>query len=631
MVGFQFEVEGTPHEFSVLEMDGTEALSRLYEFDLVLSAPELTLDFEELVGKGALLTLVNGGMRRWVHGTVAQLTQDRTLRDRTVYRARMVPWVWRLYHRRDCHIFQAMTVPDIVAQVLKQAGMPGDRVRFELGGSPRSLHPAREYCVQYRESDWSFVSRLLEEEGLFYFFEHHEDRHVLVVADHQSVHRPIAEEARVSLQDTEGVVVENNHVKAFQYAQQVCPTRVTTRDFNYLRPATLLESSRAAGDAGLEDYDYPGEYDALDAGNALADVRLELARHRLKVGTGEGACVLFAPGYTFDLAQHPRAEFNRRYLITGLRHRGVQHGAMQGGAGAPPISYANHFECIPAEVPFRPERRTARPEIVGVQTAIVVGPPGEEIYTDEHGRVKVQFHWDRRGQRNAKSSCWIRVSQGVAGPGWGALYIPRVGHEVIVSFIEGDPDRPIITGRVYHAQNTPPCSLPTEKTRSTIRSSSSPGGAGSNELRFEDAAGSEEIYLHGEKDWNIEIKNDKNERVDHNETVSVGDNQVLRVGGSRAVTVSMAASETVMLAKALTVGGAYQVSVIGAMNTTVGAAQIEEVALIKKVIVGQKFELVCGSGKITVEANGRITLEGTTIALKASGPVTVNGSVVELN
>jgi type VI secretion system secreted protein VgrG len=349
---------------------------------------------------------------------------------------------------------------------------------------------------------------------------------------------------------------------------------------------------------------------------------------------GSSNCRAFTSGYRFTLSDFYRTDMNNKdYVLTAIEHEANQDWEKEAE-----LSYVNRFTCIPFDVPYRPPRLTPRPVVEGAQTAIVVGPAGEEIYTDEHGRVKMQFHWDREGKKNENSSCWIRVSQLWAGAGWGAMYIPRIGHEVIVNFIEGDPDRPIITGRVYHGTNKPPYGLPDEKTKSTIKSDSSLGGGGSNEIRFEDKKGSEEIYLHGQKDWTIAIENDKNQTVGHDETLSVGNNRTktvgvdqkeeigsnktiqvganhteaiganmsINVGSNKTETVTINTAETIGVAKELTIGGLYQVSVGAAMNETVGAAKAEEIGAAKIVAVGANSSEKIGKNK-SVDAGGNIS------------------------
>jgi type VI secretion system secreted protein VgrG len=391
------------------------------------------------------------------------------------------------------------------------------------------------------------------------------------------------------LNPASGKVAEEEAVITFQVQQQIRSGKYTLRDFNFERPSLDLTAEQTDSDnETLEIYDYPGAYATTEAGRKQAQVRLLRGTMFKEQAEGVGVVPRFVPGFTFVLTAHSIERFNGEYLLTEVRHEGAQpqvlaeKSAVEGGT-----RYANHFEAVPASVTVQAKRTAPKPVVEGVQTAIVVGPPGEEIYTDAHGRVKVQFHWDRQGQRNEHSSCWIRVSQAWAGAGWGAMFIPRIGHEVIVDFIEGDPDRPIITGRVYHGTNTPPYSLPDEKTKSTLLSNSSQGGDGSNEIRFEDKKGSEEIYLHGQKDWTISIENDKNQEIGNDETLMVGNDRTKNVGNNQ--------KETVGSDKTIQVGGNHK--------EEIGAGQTISVSSNRNVKVGASDVLNVGGGR-TVKVGG---------------------------
>jgi type VI secretion system secreted protein VgrG len=450
------------------------------------------------------------------------------------------------------------------------------------------------------------------------------------------------------------MAAETDHVDGFSFVRELRSGKITLRNFDHRSPTLDLTSS-AAGDtfeAELEVYEYPGGFQELPEGTSRSARRLEAERAHAALHAGTSSSRRLAPGYWFALEDHPIAELDAEYVVVSVSHRGNQAEALGGiAAESSPARepYRNDFACIRRSVPWRPLRQTPRPVIRGAQTALVVGPSGEEIFTDEQGRIKVQFHWDREGKRDERASCWVRVAQAWAGPGWGALYLPRIGHEVVVEFLEGDPDRPIVAGSVYNGQNPPPVSLPANKTRSTLRSASSPGGDGSNELRFEDAAGSEEVYLHAQRDLSIEVRNDKTQRVGGKETLTVEKdrsrtvvgNQSLRVekddtstvfqnqlltvaldrttevggshtehvardqsvsvGGASTLMVGLAAAETVALAKALSVGGAYAVTVGAAMNELVGGLKAEEIGGAKVEVVGaSRSERVEGSRSLRV-------------------------------
>jgi type VI secretion system secreted protein VgrG len=648
---FVFEIDGEADRLDVVRFTLRESISALFELDLDIATSNRELDLAALIRRPAQLTILglhDEDVPRFVHGIIHSASQGRQDAYSSHYHLRIVPRVWPLLHRRDCRIFQARTTQQIVQEVLRGAGVANAAVRFNLA----EALPTREYCVQYRESDWDFVRRLLEEDGLSHFFTHQDGDHTLVIADGPAAHPNITGAHEVLFNDADAVS-DQDAVRSFRFTEQLGPGKATLRDFNFATPDDGLEAAASGTADDLEVYDYPGRHDSPALARRAAKLRLQALQATQRRGEGTSVCPRLTPGHTFALKEYAgalRLDLQQEYLVIRVVHTGEQAQALDGGAGGE--RYSNEFVCIPASVPYRPPLVTTRPEIRGVQTAIVVGPGGEEVHTDEHGRVKVQFHWDRRGKRDEGSSCWVRVSQAWAGQGYGSMWIPRIGHEVIVDFLEGDPDRPIITGRVYHGNNAPPYPLPDEKTRSTIKSDSSPGGGGSNELRFEDAKGREELYLHAQKDLTVATENDKNQTVGHDETLQVGHDRGLKighdqretigndrtisvganhgetigasmtisvaaelaeqvggsasftVGGSKSETVAIASTETVGAVKALTIGAAYQVSVGAAMNESIGLAKMEEIGLSKLVMVGQdSAETVGGTRSINAGAN----------------------------
>ncbi len=490
---FTFKVEGLAEELRVLNFSGDESISQPFNFELAVATEEGELSFADVIGKHALLSCYGADdIERYVNGIISRVEQLESGRRFTVYQLELVPQVALLGYRYNSRIFQNLTVQDIIQQVLNDAEIPSDQYGFVLQGT----YEPREYCVQYRESDFNFISRLMEEEGIFYFFEHSEETHRLVIADSVSAHEEIMAPAQVLYRAPTTLLADQEQITQFRYSESIQSGIVVLRDFNFKKPALNLESQQQADiETELEVYDFPGEFQEPDRGDQLAGVRLEALRAAKKTGMGQSNCKRVVPGFRFTLTEHPRDEFNQEYLITSLTQSASQPQALEEGAGAGAGSYSNQFQCIPAAVPFRPVQRARKPLMEGVQTAIVVGPEGEEIYTDEHGRVKVQFHWDRLGENNENSSCWIRVSQVWAGANWGAMHIPRIGQEIIVNFIEGDPDRPIITGRVYHGTNRPPHPLPGSKTKSTVKSHTSPEDGTYNELLMEDKQGETQVVL----------------------------------------------------------------------------------------------------------------------------------------
>ena len=420
-------------------------------------------------------------------------------------------------------------------------------------------------------------------------------------------------------------------VTGFAMGDEVVSGKVALTDYNYLTPSTSMAAEKAGAlDRDLELYDYPGMYDDSGAGKQVARLRLEEAGAARRQGSGQGTCPRFCAGHWFTLEGHGRDDFNgEKLMLTRVRHRIEKSGQdLEAGALAAACSYENSFDCMPRETPFRPPRIVPRPVVRGPQTAVVVGPSGEEIYTDKHGRVKVQFHWDRLGSGDDKSSCWVRVAQAWAGAGFGAQLIPRVGMEVVVEFLEGDPDRPLVTGCVHHAQNLPPLKLPDQKTRSTLRSRSSPGGDGFNQITLEDRAGKELVYLHAQRDLQEEVL--------RNQSTDVGQDQTLKVGQDRTVTVDRHEQVTVKGDQKVDVKGAGTVTVGKDLTVTVKGQQTEETGKDLKVTVkgGHTEETTKAYGlkakTVTLEAADSIEIKcgGASIKLTSSGEIDVTGSGV---
>lgn len=486
----------------IFKVGGTELMVAAFRLEEKISAPfvaelelasEDEIRFDDMVGKVGLLTFESGDGDRQVHGILDRFALSGTDGRFFLYEASLVPQLQLLSLEQDCRIFQNQSVPDIVQQILQDSGITGDRFDFRLQGS----YAPRDYCVQYRENDLNFISRLLEEEGIFYYFEHSAENHLMVFGDGTVNYQPIAGEAKVIFNAGSALVAEEEAVVALRLTRQIRSGKYTLRDFNFEKPSLDLTANKSDSDnQKREVYDYPGEYAASDEGRRLVEVRLQQAILFKERAQGKGIVSRFMPGFTFTLHNHDLDAFNQEYLLTAIVHTGAQPQVLAEKADVDEgTRYENNFTAIPSSVTLRPDRVTPKPVVEGVQTAIVTGPTGEEIYTDKHGRVKVQFHWDRRGAKDDKSSCWIRVSQVWAGAGWGAMFIPRIGQEVIVDFIEGDPDRPIITGRVYHGTNLPPYPLPDDKSKATIMSQTTPNAKTHNELLMQDKSGATYVVL----------------------------------------------------------------------------------------------------------------------------------------
>ncbi len=630
-----FAIEGVDEKLCVLSFSGEEALSNLFEYYLVLATESAELDLAKVVGSAAVLLIDRDGQQRYVHGTVSTFRQLGQSGRFTTYEAYLVPRVWRLLHFQDSRTFQGKTAEQIVSTVLEDAGV--DSSLYEISLDQNNPTPTVEYSVQYRESHWAYISRLLEDTGFYYFFEHGEDGHKLLIANFYQFHPPIAGEPKVLFHAPSTTMPASEHIFQFSYRESVRPDKVTLGDFNPLKPSldlkTDVKSKRGgAKDKTMEVYDYPAEYSVPEKGAKKAKMRLEGLQASARIGEGQSDCARMAAGHYFTLTDHFREDISdRSYLLTLVRHTFEKHGDLEAGAADTHGRYTNTFQCIPREVPFRPQHSTPKPSTNGVQTAVVVGPWGEEIHTDKLGRVKVQFHWDRHGEYNEKSSCWVPVAQSWAGQGWGAAFIPRIGDEVIVDFVEGDPDRPIVTGRIYHAQNVPPLVLPDQKTRSTIMSNSSPGGGGFNELRFEDKKGAEEIHVHAQKDLDIMVRDNMTVGVRASQTTGVGGGQSVSVGGDRTLKVKKKITTVVGEDATEDFKASRAVTLVGDLSQAVGGDRSESITGDRATAVQGK-DLLEAMGKIGITSPSGLTLASgaSTVTISPAG-VELNGPLVKIN
>lgn len=690
----------TAKDLLVKEFQGKESISELYRFTVYVATKKIQIDFPSVIGKPAKLSILRAsGKERFIHGIVDEVEYISETKAHIHYRFEVVPAVWLLKYRQNSRIFQGKKVEDIIKQVLTDASVTSENYEFSLQGKYDLIN----YCVQYRESDFMFISRLMEQEGIFYFFRHDDKKSVMIFADKSTIHKEIDSPSKIVYKAKTGKLPDKEHVFDYKYQEKIRPGLACLRDYNFVKPTLNLEcSSNYEKDTNLEIYEYPGSYTKDNTGKSLAKVRMEALQVDRQVSRGAGTCRSFNPGFKFTLDEHSNPKFNCENLLISVLHRGSQKQVLgeEATEGKEEIQYKNEFQAI--LVPdkksdmtlFRPHRKTPKPRINGNQTAVVVGPSGEEIYTDEHGRIKVQFHWDRKGQKDDKSSCWLRVAQLWAGGSWGGLFIPRIGQEVVVSFLEGDPDRPLVVGCVYNGDNVPPYALPDDMTKSTVKSDSSLGGGGFNEIRFEDKKGSEEIFVHGQKDWNITIGNDKNQTISNNETKTVGSdrtkeigndetstigndrtktvgnnqsetigssktinvganhtekigaNMSLTVGANKTETVTINSAETVGAAKELSIGAAYQVTVGAAMNETVGGAKAEEVGGVKAEVVGANKTVQVGgkhtadvakeyalkAKKIHFEAEDELSIKvgSANLVMKKSGDIQIKGKKINI-
>ncbi len=585
----------------------------MFEYRLDLLGADEKIVLSKLLGQPVTVRLaLPEGNARYFHGFVTRFALVGREEGYASYQATVRPWLWFLTRIADCRIFQNLTVPEIVKEVFK--GRKFTDFDEALGRKYRS----RDYCVQYRETDFNFVSRLLEEEGIYYFFRHSDGKHELILADAPGSHEPIPGGPRVPFYPPGGSVVrEEDHVRDWDLSQEVQPAAYVLTDFDFQKPrADMFVNTRQEREharAGeLEVYDYPGEYIEPADGEQYVKTRLEELQAGFELVRGEGPVRGMTAGGLFKLVGHPRDDQNREYLATKVRHELANPEFLSGGTATDP-TYACSFTAIDSKQPFRPARLTPRPVVQGPQTAIVVGKSGEEIWTDKFGRVKVKFHWDRLGHGDENSSCWVRVVSVWAGKAWGGIQIPRIGQEVIVDFLEGDPDQPIVTGRVYNADQMPPYGLPANQTQSGIKSRSSKGGSPDNfnEIRFEDKKGSEELYLHAEKnhtnitendrsedvghDRSLHVGHDKSEAIDNNKSITVGVDHVENIGANKTMTVGANHDETIAANKTLAVGGSHGETIGANMTITIAQLLTETVGINYAETVGAAMELTIGA------------------------------------
>jgi type VI secretion system secreted protein VgrG len=649
----------------IRSFQGTEGLSQLFEFTVEAMAPNTaTIDFSKIVGQLVTVRIhLDSKTNRYFNGLVKSFTRGQKAETATAFTLEIVPRLWLLTRRTQSRIFQHENVPDILKKVLE-----GIDVKFEIQGT---FQP-RNYCTQYRETDFAFASRLMEEEGIYYFFQHSDDGHKMIVANTPQSHLDLPYEKKLWFDDTGGGVEDRKTIFSWRKTQHLTPGKITLYDHCFELPHKHLEAQevvmdsvtsgeethklKIGGNDKLELYDYPGYYaqrfDGIATGGGEQSGELQKIFEDNKRTTGirmqqetaqtvqiaaETEFAGIYPGHVFELTRHHID--NGEFVVANAHYYIEQGGSYMAGDSVTAPPHVN-FTCFPKALPFRPPRLTPRPVVYGTQTAVVVGPAGEEIHTDKYGRIKVQFHWDRDGKMDGSSSCWVRCASPWAGKNFGAISIPRIGWEVVVAFQEGDPDHPIGVGCVYNADMMPPWELPANKTQSGFQSRSSPG-AGSdnlNVLKFEDKKGEEFIFIHGEKDFHTrvkndiytivqrdvhtiidrdlfeEIKNDSHLKVANNVQQEFGADHSLKVKGKQMINVGSSHSTKI--------GGACAIEVSGAMSTKVaGSTYIKSDGPL--VIEAPSIHLKTSSGSINIGASG--------ISIKASGQVAIDGSMTMIN
>lgn len=598
----------------VRSFSGEEAISELFRYDLELYSEDAALDFTQIVGKAATLQIpLSNGSFQYVNGIVGRFTQAGRNDRFVTYLAELHPWLWMLTMSADCRIFQNKTTLDIVKQIFSDLGFSdfSDKTTVTL--------TARDYCVQYRESAFAFVSRLLEEEGISYYFTHDASKHTLVLVDDSNSWGSCPGLTAARYVGADPLVDADDAVLDCSLEQAVTVGEFKADDFNFTIPATQLLATASGADTSRSVYDYPGRYTAQSDGETIAGRRLAALQTEAKTLRGTSHCRAFHAGAQFTLSGHYRTDLNATYTLRRL--------AMSGNQDV----YSNSFEAFPAATVFRPPLVTPRPVIAGTQTATVVGKSGEEIWTDQYGRVVVQFHWDQLGTSDEKSSCWVRVAQGWAGNLWGSIFIPRIGQEVVVSFLEGNPDRPLITGCVYNAQQVVPYTLPDDQTKSTLKTNSSKGGAGFNEIRFEDKAGSEELFIQAQKDMNVTVLN--------NDSLTVTGTRTLNVTGDESHTNSGKYTSTISGDCTIKISGNLTIQADGSISIKSGTdfANTAGTTLTNK--SGTDLTNQAGTSLTNKSGTDMTNNAGTTLTNKAAASqtvdggasLTVKGGVVQIN
>ncbi|MDE8743594.1 type VI secretion system tip protein VgrG [Pectobacterium polaris] len=589
--------------FAVVDFQLSEALNQPFALSLNLASPLPGIDFGAVLDQPCeLLVWYEGELQRRVSGIVSAFAQGDTGFRRTRYQAEIRPALWRLGLRTNARLFQAQKPEAIIGALLEEAGITD--YAFAL----RNEHAVREYCVQYRESDLAFITRLAAEEGLYFFHEFEEGKHRLVFADDAGA---LAKGPELFFNLATQGLSEGAYVRRFRYAEAVRTAEVALKDYSFKTPAYGLLHNKMSGELehqreSYQHFDYPGRFKQDPSGKAFTGYRLDALRAGAMTGSGESNAAELMPGSSFTLTEHPNLALNIAWQLVAITHSGQQPQALEEESGGEPTTYSNSFEVVKASTTWRADL-PYKPMVDGPQIATVVGPAGEEIYCDQYGRVKLQFPWDRYGASDDQSSCWVRVSQGWAGGQYGLIAIPRIGHEVIVSFLEGDPDQPIVTGRTFHATNPSPYPLPANKTRTSLRTSTHKG-AGFNELRFEDQAGQEEVFIHAQKDMNTVVLNNRSTTVTADHTESVGGNQSLMIGenqrteikGSQRLIVGKGRKTDITTTEELTVTG--DITVLSARGT---------------------IKLSTAGGYLSIDTAGNINIVGNHLML--------NGARIDLN
>ncbi|MGI6853551.1 type VI secretion system Vgr family protein [Mesorhizobium sp. 1B3] len=637
------------------EVDGVEGVSRLFEFNLAALSSSQTIKPEDLLGKSVTVSMARpGGARRYVNGIVISFAGGMVTRsDYRLFRLTLAPTLWTLGRASDHKVFQNKSAVDIVTEILKEHSVAYEQ---KLSGT----YPSRAYCVQFGETDLAFVERLLAEEGIFYYFRHARGEHKLVLGDSANAYADCAQKEAYYRQDAEEAT---DGIHAMDFGAYLTDNKWVLRDYDFEAPGTPPEASKntslqPAGGKSWEHFAYPGRALTSSELGRLAGAEVDRSDAGFEVSTGKGTCASFTPGHRFSVKSHPVSELNdQRHVLSEVRHQAVDraHFGIRAGMEGKPY-YRNSFVCAPATRLLRPTRGLERPVARGPQTAIVVGPSGEEVHTDKYGRIRVQFHWDRHGNKDEKSSCYVHVAQSLAGSGWGSVFIPRVGMEVVVHFLDGDPDRPLVTGAVYNGQNLPPWAQSGTSTKTGLLTRSTKGGAAAdaNELSFEDKKDSEKILFHAQKDFVREVENDDALEVGNDQTRTIKKNRTTTIEeGNETLTIKQGnrvekieqGNETLDIDtgnRQVTISKGNESLAIKQGNRTVtldsgndsltlsqGNLTITAQAGSVKLTAQTGITLECGSSSVEITQQG-IAIKGLQLDLKADAAANMKGAMVEM-
>jgi type VI secretion system secreted protein VgrG len=634
---------------SLHNLHAQEELGRPFEFDLALSSDKAKPDLTSWLGASCTLaiTLPDKTTKRYFNGVVARALYDGLLGGAYRYRLELRPKVWLLSRIQDCYIYQNMTVWAIINDIFSRASITAISDKRQNSAGSETL----EYCVQYNETSLAFVTRLMEKYGIYYYFTHTDGEHTLVFADDPNSHTALTKAIPFVFKQTQYTTVED-HMWEWTADQRLQPGTATFKDYNFTTPSADLtaktsQSGKYADYSTFEVYEFPGPYAVVADGTKISNVRMQRFTRQSLTLRGVSNSRLIYTGCKMTLSGFSDSSQNKEYLVVGADYTLGQAEGVPSTDGNIADTFVCTMHAIPGTVPFQLDEMTPWPRMHGPQTAKVVVASGDEITTDKYGRIKVKFPWDRSSAQDDTASCWIRVAQIWAGSSWGGMYIPRVGMEVVVDYLNGNPDRPIIVGCVYNATNMPPDTLPDNKTKSDIMTNSSKGGGGFNQLRFEDNKGSEEVYFQAQKDYNKLVKNNETVTVDQGNrsiTLNKGDNSFTVSQGKNTVTIQQDNSVTIKQGNnSLTVSQGNNSTTISTGNNSTTVSQGNESLTVStgnhsisvsagssSVTAGQSITLTVGSNSIAISTSG-ITINGSMVTVQASGDLTLQGAMVAIN